>query len=424
MAKIHLTALGCRLNEAELAQWSRTFRDQGHQLIATPDEADLIIINTCAVTETAARKSRLLMRRLQRRYPQARLVATGCYTSLEQTQAETLGADLMIPNQDKAQLVQLTENRLSLSVAAPVIPQQSFPTNHTRTFIKVQDGCRHRCSYCIVTLARGEEQSRSLREIVTEVNQLYAEGIQEIVLTGVHLGGYGSNLGLQLSDLIAALLADTDIPRLRLGSLEPWDVPGELWHLMQSPRCMPHLHLPLQSGCDSVLQRMARRGRCSDYRQLVSKARDAIGDINITTDIIVGFPGETETEWQANLAFIREIGFGDLHLFPYSRRQGTKAASMPMQIDESTKQARLAELKQLAQQQRIEYLQTQIGKHWPVLFERRDDPVQPWSGYSPNYLRVDLKDSPAGNNLRNRILAVNITGTHQNGKLSGYLVTP
>jgi threonylcarbamoyladenosine tRNA methylthiotransferase MtaB len=418
LAKVHLTALGCRLNEAELAQWSRTFRDQGHQLTGSPDGADLIVINTCAVTQAAARKSRQLMRRLQRQYPNARLVVTGCYTSLEKNQPDI--ADLLISNQEKAQLVNLTETRFSLPIAAPSIPLKQSSDQHTRAFIKVQDGCRHRCSYCIVTLARGEERSRPLREILDEVNQLHSEGVQEIVLTGVHLGGYGSDLGHRLQDLMAALLADTDVPRLRLGSLEPWDVPDQLWTLMQSPRCMPHLHLPLQSGCDSVLQRMARRGRCADFRRLVETARSHIRDINITTDIIVGFPGESESEWQQNLDFIRRIGFGDLHLFPYSQRQGTKAASLPQQVNETIKQARLRELKLLAQEQRKAFLEAQIGRSLAVLIERRDAPDHPWSGYSPNYVRVDIDNPPVEGNLRNRIIEVTIKA-YQDGKLRGLI---
>ncbi|WP_338040335.1 radical SAM protein [Methylocucumis oryzae] len=188
-----------------------------------------------------------------------------------------------------------------------------------RAFVKVQDGCRYRCTFCIVTIARGEEQSRTLAEVVAEVNTLVSQGISEIVLTGVHLGGYGSDIASNLTELVQVLLAETDIARIRLGSLEPWEFSDEFFMLFEQSRVMPHLHLPLQSGADSVLKRMARRCKTAEFAGIVAKLKQAYADFNITTDIIVGFPGETEQEWQDSLAFIQAMAFGHIHIFSYSK---------------------------------------------------------------------------------------------------------
>ncbi|MCU7798099.1 MAG: radical SAM protein, partial [Candidatus Thiodiazotropha sp. (ex Myrtea spinifera)] len=262
--RIHLKTLGCRLNEAELETWSREFQAQGHSMTADAETADLLVVNTCAVTEEAVRKSRKLLGRASRQNPNARLVVSGCYASLDPTAtAEAEGVDLVIDNRNKDRLVDIVSQQLDLDI----MPQSAIEPDTTgllergrqRAFIKVQDGCRYRCTFCIVTLARGDERSRPAADIVSEIRNLQREGIQEVVLTGVHIGGYGSDIGSSISNLIRQVLAETDIPRLRIGSIEPWDLPESFWSLFENPRFMPHLHLPLQSGSDSVLRRMARR---------------------------------------------------------------------------------------------------------------------------------------------------------------------
>ncbi len=303
-------------------------------MVADSGDADVIVLNSCAVTEDAVRKSRQTLRRLHRENPEAKLVVSGCYATLHPEQAgQALGVDLLVPNADKDRLVELTQRQLNQD-SAPAFatePGESvlFRLGRQRAFVKVQDGCRYRCTFCIVTVARGEEKSRSVAEVVEEINALHRQGIPEAVLTGVHLGGYGGDLGLGLDELIRAVLAQTDIPRLRLGSLEPWDLPEGFFDLFDAPRLMPHLHLPLQSGSDAVLRRMARRCKTDEFAALVEQARARVPDINISTDIIVGFPGETEEEWAETLAFVRRIGFGHIHIFSYSPRQGTKAAALP-----------------------------------------------------------------------------------------------
>jgi threonylcarbamoyladenosine tRNA methylthiotransferase MtaB len=409
--RIHLKTLGCRLNEAEMETWSRDFQTLGHTMTGSADEADLVVVNTCAVTEEAVRKSRKLLSRSSRQNPDARLVVSGCYASLNpDATAEIEGVDLVVNNQDKGRLVEIVRDKLDLRV----MPQSAIEADATgllargrqRAFIKVQDGCRYRCTFCIVTLARGEERSRPAAEIIAEINQLYSQGIQEVVVTGVHIGGYGADIGSSITKLIHRILQQTDIPRLRIGSIEPWDLPDDFWPLFNNPRFMPHLHLPLQSGSDSVLRRMARRCRRDEYRRLVKQAREKVTDINITTDIIVGFPGETEEEWQHTLDFVQEIAFGDLHIFAYSPRQGTKAASLPGALSRAVKRQRSQALHELSEHLKRQTLARYIDRTLPVLIESEDE--KGCYGYTPNYLRVTAA-RPGGVDLKNRIVQVSIS---------------
>jgi threonylcarbamoyladenosine tRNA methylthiotransferase MtaB len=416
--RIHLKTLGCRLNEAELETWSREFQAQGHRMTDTPDDADLLVVNTCAVTEEAVRKSRKLLNRTGRQNPNARLVVSGCYASLDPTAtAEAEGVDLVIDNRDKDRLVEIVNRELHWETM-PLSAQEPDATGllergRQRAFIKVQDGCRYRCTFCIVTLARGEERSRPAAEIIDEINRLHSEGIQEVVLTGVHIGGYGSDIDSDLSSLIRQVLAETDIPRLRIGSIEPWDLPETFWELFANPRLMPHLHLPLQSGADSVLRRMARRCRTDEYRTLIEQARASVKDFNVTTDIIVGFPGETEEEWQQTLDFVEEISFGHLHIFAYSPRQGTKAAGMPEPISREIKRQRSEELHKLGQRLKRSTLEKYIGASASILMEGSGETG--WAGYTPNFLRVQL----CGGNehdLHNRIVKVTLRQMADDGQ--------
>jgi len=340
--QIHLKTLGCRLNEAELENWAQNFQKHGHQICREPDQADLIILNSCAVTQEAVRKSRQLIRRIHRDNPKAKLVVSGCYATLNESEAaQLLGVDLIISNKDKQRLVEKVLNELNLHAMPQSATEPAeislFTRGRQRAFVKVQDGCRYRCTFCIVTVARGEEKSRPVDQIIDEINRLHEQGIQEVILTGVHLGGYGSDIQLRLTDLIQSILTETAIPRLRLGSLEPWELPDSFFQLFQNPRLLPHLHLPLQSGADTVLCRMARRCKTAEFRQMVEQARTEIPFFNITTDIIVGFPGETEQEWQESLEFIEETGFSHIHIFTYSPRQGTKAATLPNAVPNALK---------------------------------------------------------------------------------------
>jgi len=412
--RIALQTLGCRVNEAELEQWSREFRAAGHQVVPTSADPELVVLNSCAVTQEAVRKSRGLLRRIHREQPAAKLVLSGCYATLNPSEAETLGVDLVVANTEKERLVELVERQLN-TAAMPAMathPDQSslLPYNRQRAFVKVQDGCRYRCTFCIVTVARGAERSRPAEELTEEIAALHEHGIDEVVLTGVHLGGYGSDLGYGLDALVRAILNQTAIRRIRFGSIEPWDLPDSLLDLFGDPRLMPHLHLPLQSGCDATLRRMARRCQTRDYRKLIERLSATVPDINITTDIIVGFPGETDREWQESLSVIRACGFGYIHIFPYSRREGTKAANFAGTIDGATQRSRCHALRNAAEQMRRNFQRRFVGRRMEVLVEGdATSDGENWSGYTPNYLRVRLDGTPA-ERPTNRIVPVELTG--------------
>ncbi|QFY44787.1 tRNA (N(6)-L-threonylcarbamoyladenosine(37)-C(2))-methylthiotransferase MtaB [Candidatus Methylospira mobilis] len=431
--RVNLKTLGCRLNEAELETWAQQLDAAGHQIVAHHQDADLVVLNSCAVTQDAVKKSRQIIRRTHREAPGAKLVVSGCYATLNpQEVAESLGVDLVIGNTEKSRLIDIAAERLNLA-AMPAFSSEPgenslFKRGRQRAFIKVQDGCRYRCTFCIVTSARGEEKSRTLDEIVEEINRLHNQGVQEFILTGVHLGGYGSDLGLNLGELVATVLDRTSIPRLRLGSLEPWDIPEGFFSLMQNPRFMPHLHLPLQSGSDSVLRRMARRCKTQDFAALVQRLRSAVPGINITTDIIVGFPGETGQEWEDTLAFIEALGFGHIHIFSYSLRNGTKAATLPDQVSETVKRERSRVLHLLAERQKTQAQAHLLGSIAEILWEQaKPAPEQTGldiiSGYTPDYQRVALLLTD-GRQLENTITPVRITAlaTEQDYLLAEMLV--
>jgi len=416
---IHLKTLGCRLNEAELETWAQAFQKAGHRITREPSQANLIIINSCAVTQDAARKSRQLIRRIHRENPSAKLVVSGCYATLNADEAaQLMGVDLIVSNKDKNQLVEKTLAELDMD-SMPAISTEPgeislFSRGRQRAFVKVQDGCRYRCTFCIVTVARGEESSRKLQTIINEINTLYQQGINEVILTGVHLGGYGSDINSNLGELIATILNNTDIPRLRLGSLEPWELPEQFFELFNNPRLMPHLHLPLQSGADSVLKRMARRCKTSEFSNMIKQARERIPHFNITTDIIVGFPGESEQEWQECFDYINQTGFGHIHIFSYSRREGTKAAMLPDQVTNEIKKQRSQQLHKSAEQMKQQFMNENIGQEYPVLWEGQTELLENGKmrvyGYTPNYLRVACEIG-SHESIENRIISCRLVST-------------
>ena len=415
--RVHLKTLGCRLNEAEIESWANDFSQRGHQLVKEDQAPDVLVLNTCAVTQSAVRKSRQLVRRTHTKNPNAKLVVSGCYATLNKDETLSLdGVDLLVNNQQKDQLVDLTIEQLSVETMPSIATEPNavalFSRGRQRAFIKVQDGCRYRCSFCIVTIARGDEKSRAIDDIIKEINSIEQQGICEVVITGVHLGGYGSDTNSNLYSLIEAILEQTTIPRIRMGSLEPWDLPKGFFKLFANPRLMPHMHLPMQSGSDAVLKRMSRRCKTDEFRSLVAEARALVPNLNITSDIIVGFPGETELEWQQTLAFVDEMQFADLHIFSYSPREGTKAASMPEQVRNELKKQRSKALHQLASNLKQQNMQAFIGSHCSILWEDshdiNDDGSYTLFGYTPNYLRVKItgKDvKPLSNQISSCLLS-------------------
>lgn len=424
--KVNLKTLGCRLNEAESESWAQQFQNAGHRIVRSAADADLIILNTCAVTTEAGRKSRQMIRRLHRGNPAAKLVVSGCYATLEPDKtAAALGVDMVIPNKHKNQLAEIVGEQLipGTTTAAAAEPGENalFQQGRQRAFIKVQDGCRFRCTFCIVTIARGDEKSQPIEDIIGQINKLHQQGVHEVILTGVHLGGYGTDIGSGLDRLITAILEQTDIPRVRLGSLEPWDLPKSFFGLFRNPRLMPHLHLPLQSGSDAVLRRMARRCGTTDFMRLADQARNEVPDINLTSDIIVGFPGETEGEWKTSLETIAKIGFGHLHIFPYSPRAGTKAALLASPVSRPEKKERCEHLHQLAESMKQETYQRYLGRKFPVLWESGPSNAaagETVSGYTPNFLRVTTSETAGlSNTVRPvRLAAILESGTGLQGK--------
>ena len=397
--KVYLSSIGCRLNQSEIETMGRQLMAQGHQLVSNAADADKVIINTCAVTSKAARDARTQTRRIQRLNPSTEIFLTGCYATTAPSELQKLEGDVhVVANRDKPKVVQMLDPQIPDDLPVfdrdPIMREFLLShTGNTRAFVKVQDGCDNRCTFCITTVARGPGRSRRLTDIVAEIQAMSAAGYREVVLTGVHLGSYGQDFDPQigLRDLVKIILRQTGIPRLRLSSLEPWDLAPNFFSLWENPRLLPHLHMPLQSGSDKILRRMARRTSRRAFRQLVDYARDHIPDLNLSTDMILGFPGETEFDFEQSLDYVREIGFSRLHAFSYSPRPGTTAARMPDQIQNSVKKERTRQMIELGKSLSLTFHQRFDGQTRQVLWETNIGANKNgllWSGYSDNYIRV------------------------------------
>jgi len=395
--KIYLGTVGCRLNQSEIETMGGQFRALGHTVIAEADQADLAVINTCAVTVNAASDSRKLIRRTAREGARE-VVVTGCWATMNPTGAAALPkVSRIVVNGEKDRLV---PDQLGIPfetfdlepVAREPLPGARL---RTRAFIKVQDGCDNRCTFCITTVVRGRGRSRSVEDVLADVNAAVRGEVQEVVLTGVHLGSWGQDFAdpLHLKYLVQAILHRTSVSRVRLSSLEPWDLDEDFLSLWAGePRLCRHLHLPLQSGCDATLRRMARKTTQDSFRQLVKTARAICPEIAITTDLIAGFPGETEEEFAETMAFVKAIGFAGGHVFTYSPRQGTAAARMPGQVPSPVRRERNAHLRELLEADSLAYQARFLYRTLPVLWENAAA-LGPngWqmSGLTDNYMRVN-----------------------------------
>lgn len=420
--KIYLDTIGCRLNQAEIETMARQFRVAGHEVVATPEIADMAVVNTCAVTTQAASDSRSRIRNIARAGV-GQIVPTGCWTTLQPGEAASLPNVLkVIPNINKEKLVPEILNLPTDAFALEPISRTPLPGLHhrTRAFIKVQDGCDNHCTFCITTMARGEGRSRPLLEVINDINSALAGGTKEIVLTGVHLGSWGQEIGRHLRDLVKTILRETDIPRLRLSSLEPWDLDADFFSIWEDDRLMPHLHLPLQSGSESTLKRMARKTTPDSFQKLVKAARGMIPNVSITTDIISGFPGETDGEFAETLAFVKEMDFAGGHVFTYSPRPGTGAAKMKGQVKPGIGKKRNHILKDSLEESASAHRRKFLGRRMSVLWESTSEfgeygwQMEGWSG---NYLRVTaVASSPRWNEL-DEVELVELNG----GVLSGVI---
>lgn len=423
MAKIAFYTLGCKVNQADTASMENLFLRSGHQLVSFDGEADVYIINTCVVTNTGQRKSRQTIHRAIRKNPNALIVVTGCYpqTAAEEVKA-IAGVDMIIGNQDRAQIVQLVEERLAhrqtdtLDAVHKLTASTAFEemaagdiTDKTRAFLKIQEGCNQFCTYCIIPYARGPLRSRSLESIRTETQRLISAGFKEIVLIGIHLGCYGKENpdGPTLYDAVKTVLDVPDVLRLRLGSLESVEVEPRLLTLMQEDaRFCRHLHLPLQSGCDKTLQAMHRPYTTAKFKTLLADIKTKVPDIAITTDVIAGFPGETEADFETTCKFAESCGFSKMHIFPFSARKGTPAEKFAGAVTEAVKKERADILGRIDETMHKTFLQAMVGQTSEVLFEQPAGEDY-FEGLTGNYQRVFVKSG--GRNLSGEILPVKIT---------------
>jgi threonylcarbamoyladenosine tRNA methylthiotransferase MtaB len=417
--KIYLDLVGCRLNQSEIETFAQQFTAAGHTLTAHPEEADLAIVNTCTVTTSAAADSRKKIRHIARAGAKE-IIATGCWATLEpENAAQLLGVSVVVPNSGKETLV---PDYLRLEPAffeREPLQREMIPGDRlrTRAMIKVQDGCDNRCTFCITTIARGESRSHPAAKVLRDIRAATRGGAQEIALTGVHLGSWGQDLDGEesLPDLLEAILEHTQVRRIRLSSLEPWDVEERLIEMLNAPRIARHLHLPLQSGSASVLQRMARKITPQAYADLVEAVRDTAPGAAITTDLIAGFPGETEEEFAESAAFVKEMAFSGGHVFTYSARPGTAAAAMPDQVHHPLRKERNARLRKILAQSQSSFQERFLGETLPVLWESStQEKAGLWNmhGMTDNYLRVRAS---ASQNLWNQFTPVQFTESNQRG---------
>ncbi|GAP41619.1 tRNA (N(6)-L-threonylcarbamoyladenosine(37)-C(2))-methylthiotransferase MtaB [Flexilinea flocculi] len=423
--KVFFDLIGCRLNQAEIEQYAAQFRSQGHEITGSRENADLIIINTCAVTAAAASDSREKIR-IAGNNKKAQIIVTGCWSDMDSETAAALpGVVKIIPNQKKDFLPSIILGISPELFDLEPIKREPLPGVHARTraFIKVQDGCDNFCTFCVTRLVRGKARSVSFEEILQRIQSVQLADGKEIVLTGVNLGAWGLDLNprTDLTGLLKRILMETDIPRIRLSSLETWNLTEDFVRLWENPRLCPHFHIPLQSGSESVLKRMARRTRLSDFRELVRQARYLDPAFAITTDVIVGFPGETEQEFQQTLDFIREINFSGGHVFPFSSRPGTAAARMDGKITGRIVKERSRILRDEFLKQKDRFYQSFVGETMRVLWENSsvyENNNWELHGMTGNYLTIK---SHFPKRLQNEISEVKIE--HYDGKsLTGLIL--
>ena len=418
MKKVALHNLGCKVNAYETEAMQELLEKSGYEIVPFQEGADIYIINTCTVTNIADRKSRQMLHRARKMNPDAIVVATGCYVQTEKEQVDEC-IDIVVGNNRKHDIVNILESYHS-GLKREIIDINDTKeyeelsldktAEHTRAYLKVQDGCNQFCTYCIIPYARGRVRSRSMEDVLDEVRTLADNGYKEVVLTGIHLSSYGIDFDKEyhLLELIRAVHEIDGIERIRLGSLEPGIITEEFAEgIAKLPKMCPHFHLSLQSGCDATLKRMNRRYTSSEYAEKCELLRKYFPNPALTTDVIVGFPGETEEEFKESYDFVDSIDFYETHIFKYSRREGTKAAVMPDQVDEQIKAKRSAQLIELGEKKRAAYEQSFQGKEVEVLVEEdlelNGKEVQ--IGHTKEYMKIALETNE---NLKNSIVKVQI----------------
>jgi threonylcarbamoyladenosine tRNA methylthiotransferase MtaB len=416
--RVHFTNLGCKLNQAEIERLAREFAAAGHEVVASLAEADLHVVNSCTVTHVAARGSRKEAGRARRSGFPVRTVLTGCYATERPDEAARLaGVDLVVPNAEKDRLLARVHEAFPDAAPGVPVPYVPMPFGHTRALVKVEDGCNMRCAFCIIPLTRGPQRSRPVPEVVAEVRDLVRRGYREIVVTGVQISAWRWQ-GLRLAGLTRAILAETGVPRLRLTSIAPWDLDDRLLGLWSDRRLCRHLHLSLQSGATATLRRMRRPYTAEGYLDLLARVRAAIPGAAITTDVIVGFPGETGEEFEHSLGTVQAAGFAKVHVFPYSPRPGTEAEKMPGAVPPEVRKERMDRMLEAAARAERDFQRAHLGTRQSVLWEKPRDGMG--HGLTDNYLRVL---SPDGAGLWNRFSDVELTGLADGG-VQGRLAEP
>jgi threonylcarbamoyladenosine tRNA methylthiotransferase MtaB len=429
--RVAFYTLGCKLNQAETESLANRFSKAGFQLVTPGDGADIYIANTCTVTHIADRKSRHWLRLARRRNPQALIIATGCYAQRSRQELAPL-ADIVVGNTEKEHLVEIVA---SLPLPTPSSVFESTPSRHcerseaissmtatvrTRSLIKIQDGCHSPCTYCIVPKVRPQEYSLPASQIIDEVKQKVALGYKEVVLTGTKVGSYrdavlsaSEGSSTDLRDLVQLILTSTGIERLRLSSLQPSEISSEFLALWQDERLCRHFHLALQSGSETVLQRMRRSYSLDHYQRTVNLIKEMIPEVAITTDIMVAFPGESDEEFEQSYSFCQQAGFANIHVFPFSPRPQTAAAGMPEQIKDKVKQERNQRMLELSRSSRRRFCEQFLGQTMPVLWEKETSPGSGiYSGLTGNYIRVFAHSESS---LSNEITPVKLVEFHNQG---------
>ena len=410
-SRVTFRTLGCKLNQAESELLAWQFAEAGYR-VASGDKADICVLNTCTVTHIADRKSRHLVRLLRKKNPEAFVIATGCYAERAPQELAQVGADLVVDNEQKMHLLELVMDKHASAPNCSMGRHTINGVNRVRSFIKIQDGCSDFCAYCIVPKVRRRKYCLPVAEVISQVKARASAGYREVILTGTKIGVYEHD-GASLRHLVQEILADTDLERLHLSSLQPQEISPQLLSLWHDPRLCRHFHLALQSGSDAVLERMRRRYSIADYRRAVASIRQAVPGAAITTDIMVGFPGETCQEFEESYRFCREIGFANIHVFAYSPRPGTLAAKMPEQVHDRLKKERSQRMLELAQESVEKFRERFLGQNTVVLWEKEVAQGSGiYSGLSDNYIRVFTQsDQP----LTSQLLAVRLVGLHGRG---------
>ncbi len=423
---VSFLTLGCKVNQYDSDAMRTIFLQQGYKAVKEEEEADVYVINTCSVTSIGDRKSRQMVRKIRRKHPQAVIAVAGCYAQIAPEIFEAMGdIDVIVGAQNRSKIVEYVEQaqkkEKTINAVKDIMSVTEFENLYvdaegetkTRAFIKVQEGCDNYCTFCIIPFARGKLKSRKQKDAVEEIRRLVTKGYREIVLTGIHLGNYGRDLhdGTSLATLVEELLRIPNLLRIRMGSIESVELSDDLINLIKDePRVCRHLHLPIQSGSDAVLRRMNRHYRLPEYKKLISELREKIPGLALTTDLIVGFPGETEENFMETLETLRELRFSAIHVFPYSQRTGTPAAVFPNQVPGDIKKDRVHRVQKLEKEISKEYRKTFLQKTVHVLIEEEKNGY--FEGLSDEYIRVSITDK---NVEKGRLYSVYVENLTEDG---------